>query len=332
MFLRACCGAEMRETWNRTTPVVELSTQDATALFNKNLYVVESIEPTKGGLANTNLRVQFERIELKLLLRLWTRDPKAAGKEFRLMQMMEGVVPVPKVNLFSRNNPVNGYPFMFMEWIDGVRLESILGELYKSDIGHLGQSIGKTLASIHAYRFDQAGFFDEELEVAIPMEMGGAGLLRYTEECLDNPVVSERLGSELASITRNFVKSENHLLDKWTECPCLTHSDFNCSNILVKKSEFWEVAAVLDWEFAFSGTPFFDFGNLLRNPFCAIPGMTDAVEQGYLDGGGTLPPEWKRMSKLTDLTAWLDFLTRENTGPELISDARAQISRTIAEW
>ncbi|MBA3858994.1 MAG: hypothetical protein C0507_18975 [Cyanobacteria bacterium PR.3.49] len=322
----------MRETWNRATPVVELSTQDATALFNKNLYVVESIEPTKGGLANTNLRVQFERLELKLLLRLWTRDPKAAGKEFRLMQMMEGVVPVPKINLFSRNNPVNGYPFMFMEWIDGVRLESILGELYKSDIEHLGQSIGKTLASIHAYRFDQAGFFDEELEVAIPMEMGGAGLLRYTEECLDNPVVSERLGSELAAITRNFVKSENHLLDKWTECPCLTHSDFNCSNILVKKSEFWEVAAVLDWEFAFSGTPFFDFGNLLRNPFGAIPGMTDAVEQGYLDGGGTLPPEWKRMSKLTDLTAWLDFLTRENTGPELISDARAQISRTIAEW
>ncbi len=38
------------------------------------------------------------------------------------------------------------------------------------------------------------------------------------------------------------------------------------------------------------------------------------------------------MSKLTDLTAWLDFLTRESAGAQLISDAQAQISNTIAEW
>lgn len=323
----------MRETWNRATPVIELSKQDVLTLFGKTSLNVDSIEPTTGGLANTNLRIEFESGLQTYLLRLWTRDPKAAGKECRLMQMMEGVVPVAKIIRFSRNNPVNGYPFMFMQWVDGVRLESILNELYQSDVQKLGASIGKTLASIHAYRFDQAGFFDDELEIAAPMEMNGNGLLRYTQECLDNPLVKERLGEELAGITYTFVKSENPLLDTWTESPCLTHSDFNCSNILVRKSDHsWEVAAVLDWEFAFSGTPFFDFGNLLRTPFGTIPGMSNAVERGYLDGGGKLPAQWKRMSKLTDLTAWLDFLTRENAGPELILDARTQIAKTIAEW
>jgi aminoglycoside phosphotransferase (APT) family kinase protein len=327
-------GAGVRDKWNRGTEELQLSPEDIERLLAPHMKVeVTSVEKTFGGLANTNLKLRFAGEEDPFLLRFCVRDPKSVTKEFNLLNLVSMNVPVPRVHHFATNNPATGHPYILMEWIEGERLETILAGLRNEDVQQLGSSIGEALGSVHSYRFDQAGFFNENLEIDDPIEMGGDGLLQYTQKCLSNPTVSERLGIELAEKTYTFVKSESHLLDRWTETPSLTHCDFNCSNILVSMSdEGWKVAAVLDWEFAISATPFFDLGNLLRAPFGAIPGMPDAVEHGYRISGGELPQEWKRMSRLTDLTAWLDFLTRENAGPQLISDARMQITQTIAEW
>jgi aminoglycoside phosphotransferase (APT) family kinase protein len=89
------------------------------------------------------------------------------------------------------------------------------------------------------------------------------------------------------------------------------------------------VTAVLDWEFAFSGSPFFDLGNLLRPPLGDRPGLAAAVAAGYRRAGGQLPEDWRRMSELVDLMAWADFLNRPTTGEDLIRDAHAMITRLI---
>ena len=45
----------------------------------------------------------------------------------------------------------------------------------------------------------------------------------------------------------------------------LVHGDFGAANILVRQVQgAWQVAAVIDWEFAFAGTPLFDLGHFLR--------------------------------------------------------------------
>lgn len=85
------------------------------------------------------------------------------------------------------------------------------------------------------------------------------------------------------------------------------------------------VAAVLDWEFAFSGSPFVDLGNVLRPPRGDDEAFVAAVAEGY----GPLPPEWRRMSRLVDLMAWADFLSRPNPGPALVADARMMIERAV---
>ncbi len=121
--------------------------------------------------------------------------------------------------------------------------------------------------------------------------MGGKGLQSYVNECLRNSIVIERIGAELAERLSGFIEKEVSIFDEWTGLPCLTHCDFNGSNILVNKTAgLWKVAAVLDWEFAFSGTPFFDFGNLLRAPVGALFGIEAAVEKGYKNAGGNLLP------------------------------------------
>ncbi len=325
----------MREGWNRATALIELSNKEVEELLHPLLpgITVTSVEQTKGGLANTNLKIQIAGDEEPLLLRFCIRDPNSVVKEFRLLELVEGVVPVPFLCHFSRDNPVNGHPYILMQWVEGTRLETVVDTLELSEIADLGESLGKTLAGIHSFHFEHQGFFDENLNVGSPLEMGGKGLLSYVRECLSNPIIDQRVDAQLSERILAFLERENSLLDEWVGEPCLTHCDFNGSNILVNKNaDRWQVAAVLDWEFAISGTPFFDFGNLLRAPVGALPGIEDSVEKGYKNGGGELPKEWRKMSKLTDLTAWMEFLTRESAGPQLISDALAQIVKTMDEW
>jgi hypothetical protein len=76
----------------------------------------------------------------------------------------------------------------------------------------------------------------------------------------------------------------------------------------------------------------FDFGNLLRSPHGSVPGFAESVEAGYRSGGGQLPSQWRKMSLLTDLTAWIDFMTRPNPGENLILDAQRVITSTIDNW
>lgn len=323
----------MREGWNRATPVFSLSCAEAEQLLRPAFPSarVLQVEETSGGLANTNLKIYLEN-KPPQLLRFCVRDPNSAAREFRLLSISSDI-PVPHVTTFSQNNPINGYPFIVMDWVDGVRLETIIGSLTHEEIAVLGRSIGKTLSAIHAVRFNQSGFLDENLSVVTPIESGSKGYLSYVNDCLQNNLVISRLGESIERALALFLNRNSEILDEWLGAPCLAHCDFNPSNILVNKNAgFWKVVAVLDWEFALSATPFFDFGNLLRPPFGELPGIEDAISQGYTESGGILPPNWRKISKLTDLTAWLDFLTRETAGPQLISDCNAQIMKTIEQW
>jgi aminoglycoside phosphotransferase (APT) family kinase protein len=76
----------------------------------------------------------------------------------------------------------------------------------------------------------------------------------------------------------------------------LVHADFNPKNLLAaRRGGRWQVTAVLDWEFAFSSSPLFDIGNMLRDRRPA--GFVEAFVDGFRDGGGTLPEDWRRLSR-----------------------------------
>ena len=91
------------------------------------------------------------------------------------------------------------------------------------------------------------------------------------------------------------------------------------------------MAAVLDWEFAFSGSPAFDFGNLLCPPLGDVEAFAAATAAGYRQSGRALPPNWRPVARVADLFAWADFLDRPNLGTAQIDDARKIVGSTIAE-
>jgi aminoglycoside phosphotransferase (APT) family kinase protein len=299
----------MRERWTRGEPTIQLTLEQVAALLPR--HAVLAVAPATGGLANTNLRVDTTTGPVHL--RLWTRDPKQAAKELALRALVAGRVPVPGLLESAPDNPITGHPSAVMEWIDAPRLEQV------TPSPALARDVGRTLAAIHSFTFPRTGFLDGRLDVATPVAVDAKGVRTFLEAMLTgNPHVDQTLTAEVFAA----VDRDGHLLDEWTGPPCLTHSDFNGSNLLVRGDA---VVAVLDWEFAFSGSPFFDLGNLIRPPLGDDEAFVNAVADGY----GPLPPEWRRMSRLVDLMAWADFLSRPNPGAALIADARMMLERAL---
>ena len=90
------------------------------------------------------------------------------------------------------------------------------------------------------------------------------------------------------------------------------------------------VAGVVDWEFAAAVAPAPDFGNLLRRPLGAMPVFVRGVERGYRRAGGMLPDDWRELTRIADLGAWAEFMTRSNASEKLIEDARTTLRETIS--
>lgn len=325
----------MRDRWNRADAILDFEQDQLNQLIAPAFpsSSVDKWQQAEGGLANTNIRLHLSDRRQPILLRLFVRDPEQASKEWNINKLVHRTVPSPEFIYFARQNPFTAHPYILMEWIDAVRMEDVILDLEADAAKQLGHSVGSALAAIHSFKFAQAGFLDTELNIRSPIDLGGAGLIAYAQHCLADGAGGERLGSSLTQRVLDFLNSEAWLLDEWQGQPCLSHSDYGGSNILVnKEADGWTVAAVLDWEFAFSGTPFFDFGNLLRAPHGTVPRFEEAVFEGYQSAGGQLPGQWRKMSLLTDLTAWMEFMTRNDPGDNLISDAQRIICETMDGW
>ncbi len=334
----------MRKDWKRASETLKFTKEDLSALVSEAFPQSEviSFEESPGGLANTNIRLQVSggsKAESKaVLIRFFVRDPKQAAKEWCINKLLQESVPMPEFYYYSKSNPISGHPFILMEYLEAQRMEEVILDLDQESANKLGRSLGSALASIHSFKFAEAGFFDpellpEELKVSNKIETGANGLLTYANQCLIENQAGKRIGDELSKRLLKFLQSEAGLLDEWQEDPSLTHADFGASNLLVEKvNGILKLAAVLDWEFAFSGVKLMDFGNLLRAPFGSIAGFTDALAEGYLKAGGRLPDRWRQMSLLIDLTAWLEFMCRPEPGENLINDAKRVIEATMENW
>jgi aminoglycoside phosphotransferase (APT) family kinase protein len=324
----------VRESWSRPYPAVVLGPDAASPLVRSlpGRPQVLRVTELSGGLANTNLRLDLDG-HPPVVLRLFQRDPTQATKERAIHALAaQRRLPAPRL-LGSGDDPATGLPFALLEWIDGQRLDEAARGLDDAALLPLARSVGAALAAIHAVTFDRSGFLDGSLTVAEPVDAGGAGLIGFLRHVLLDGPGGGLLGRDLSDRLIAFAEREAGLLDRWPGPPCLTHSDFGGTNILVRQGpEGWAVAAVLDWEFAFAGNPFFDFGNLLRPPLGTRPGFADAVAAGYRAAGGDLPPEWRRMAALADLFSWAEFLTRPAVSDAVVATARQRISDTMALW
>jgi aminoglycoside phosphotransferase (APT) family kinase protein len=224
-------------------------------------------------------------------------------------------VPVPRY-LYCGERASNGQTYAVVEWVDGKPLAIAAKRASEQDLQAMGKSVGAVLSAIHAHTFEHAGFLNADLKVT-PFP-GSTSLGAYLEFSFRG-IARERVGDELADAAIAFARRNESRQDVWNHPARLTHFDFGATNILMRSDA--SVAGVVDWEFAASATPAADFGNLLRPPLGKSAAFIRGVETGYRGAGGFLPDDWLELTKLADIAAWTEFLTRPNVSAEVVQDA-----------
>jgi fructokinase len=270
--------------------------------------------PLSGGYRNDNLLLEYSDGG-RLVLRRY-RSGNRAEIEAALARRLDGVVPVPAV---VAADPEGGA--LLLEFASGTPVDVLLATLSDDEAAAVGIAAGRTLAAIGTIRFERAGFFaDGTLR---PEPMGGAAeLTGFVNDCLGRLAPGWGLTRSEQNGLRALAVDWAPLVRAIADGGRLVHADFNPKNLLAERThDGWRIT-VLDWEFAFSGSPLADLGNVLRF------GET-AFTNGVLAGFGPLPACWRETARALDLFSVAEFLTRAPREP-IAGDIRAAIRRMVA--
>lgn len=295
-------------------------------------YSPAAFQLLSGGVCNRVYRVTLEGLCDAFVVRLYDRDPGACAKEVALHSLITARVPVPEIVHAEPEGDGETSPYMVMRWVDGVTYRELKRSGTAGEIAAAAACMGATLARIGSFSFAKPGRIGAGLEVGSPLVEGPDPTPRFIEQCLESPVLARRMDGPLRAHVRDFAwRWAPQLAALDSECR-LVHSDFGSPNVILHRPEgCWQVAAVLDWEFAFSGAPLCDVAHALRYERWDAPRMEPYFSDAFCSEGGELPEDWRALGRAVDLTALCECLTRTAFPDELVGEIVELIAATLKE-
>jgi aminoglycoside phosphotransferase (APT) family kinase protein len=295
------------------------------AIFSRALpgHTLSAAEPLAGGLSNTLYRLRAEDLSDSFVLRVYTRDPAACRKEIDLHRLVRGTVPVPEI-VYA--DPDGAPPHVVMRWVEGRTFRDVKHSPDAEAVTECARAIGETLAGIGRFRFPRPGAIAPGLEIGEPFP----SVADFVEQCLQSPVTQERLTADTRDRVRAYVRRWTPRLREFDSESTLVHSDFGSPNLVMRcDGGRWQVAAVLDWEFAFSGPALCDVGHMMRYERRESRRLEPHFSRGYRDAGGVLPEDWFELGRAMDLTALLEFLTRPGLPTSITPEILGLVEATV---
>jgi aminoglycoside phosphotransferase (APT) family kinase protein len=274
---------------------------------------VVAAAPLAGGYANENILVTTARDRYVLRRYRRSRGPDAArtcAVEAALAARLTArAVPVAEVIAADPAGSAAGEPLLLARYVPGILVSQAITDR-RGPARDLGEAAGRALAAIGSVTFERGGVFTGP--DLVPSAAGLPPVLpEFVETCLRAGHAATALFPAELGRLRALAAAAAPLAAPAAAARQLVHSDYNGKNLLAVASRGrWSVSAVLDWEFAFSGSPLTDIGNMLRFRDEQPPGFGDGFIGGYQDAGGPLPPDWREVSEALDLYALADLLTR----------------------
>lgn len=250
------------------------------------------------------------------------RDEAAPEIDAAVLRLVRGLVPVPDVLEVRRGVTAAGLPGLLVtSFLPGERGDLVLPSLDDGDAAALGRRLGALVADLSGMPTLTAGpFVDAELTIGdFGMPDGLPGFVADHADALGwEPDLLGRLEA---------VAEEAQALLDGVGRTCLVHSDANPKNVLIDPGTL-SVTGLLDWEFAHSGCPVSDLGNMLR--FDRKPAFADAVLAAYCERRGTDPGETLELARAADLWALVDLAARRGQNPvaDRAHEHLAAIART----
>ena len=293
-------------------------------------YTVTEIQPFSDGLRNANFKLRVDSASEPLVLRLYEHDASLCQKELDLMRLVAKSVPVPEVIHAEPRGLDDCPPFMLMRYVEGITFRELKRGRDCDAIGQAAFSAGETLAAINRNIFTKPGWLAPGPAVTAPLLEGPHPLPRFIDSSLSPSNLRLRMPADLRDRTHAMVWAWAPKLAGLEGETRLVHGDFNKRNLIVRRrAGRWSVAAVLDWEFAISGSPLNDIGNFLRYEPASRPLFEPHFSSGYLHAGGNLPDGWRRLARLVDLTALCESLTRGQLPDTIIAELIELLRATV---
>ena len=278
---------------------------------------VKDLQVLSGGLINTNIRVDFEANYEPVVIRLYRNGAEVCRKELALHDLLCRTIRVPRA-LHAEPDGIEDSPaFLITEYVSGSTFQELKKTKDLKAIQQASYSVGATLGAIGRFKFEKPGHLEAEghaaaLTVGEKVIEGPDQIARLMDMFLASTNCERRAGPKLIQRLHDYAWSWSSRIPDLEEAPCLVHNDFGNRNILVRQENGkWVVAAVLDWEFAFSGSPLLDVGHFLRYERRSAPLREPHFSQGFVEHGGQLPDNWREIARVIDLSGLIECLTHD---------------------
>lgn len=308
----------------RSIQNIHLDSQQLLALIRRafpDCYRLDDYHILSGGALNTTYQFRIGNDEF--VLRLYARDRAHCKMEKEIHALIDGKVSTPKLIYADENHQL--VPYAIFEFIQGKHLT----EVSQDDKQLLSYELGSVLASIHGFKFQQAGLFGDGVVISKPFKMGSSPYFEEAFSVLSHgKYVRERLGNQLADNMLTFMQKNKEFFPTVKNNICLTHSDFKPVNLLCHADK---KVFVLDWEFAHAGIGILDFAILLRHRD-QFPLDLNSLKLGYTSSGGILPDEWFRSALITDFVNITQLLDLPPERPKLFFQLKNTVQATIEQW
>lgn len=292
--------------WEKTNSHFKISDALIYKIVKSSLPEVqlESHEIIEGGCANLNIKLNLNDGHIKLL-RIYIRDHEAAYREQAISQLIQHAVPVPSIKTIDQ---MDGHCFVISEFKSGITLRDLLLSNQVYSLKDIMCQVGELLSRLAKFTFSSPGFFDRKLNVTELLT--NHECIASSKNCLKKKAALNALSPELIASIDQTLDQCSYLLDQ-AEGNQLVHADFDPANILVIQTNgHWTVSAILDWEFAFSGSVLWDVASMLRYAHR----MPEAFETSFIhsltSNGVNLPSNWKVIIQFLNMISLLDCLNR----------------------
>jgi aminoglycoside phosphotransferase (APT) family kinase protein len=315
-------------------PDPELAQAAATVVSHALGWRPDGVVRLAGGFSNAVVRADAGGGPPPVVVRFPGLGAPAVRRETLLAERLAGTVPVPEVLFADPDDNVAGRPCLITAWADGCAASEVLAEGGAGDGFQLGLALGATLGAVGRLQFARGGLLDERLEPScdawfVDTAAETVGFMRVWLE--PGGDVRPALGPEAADAWLSRIAEAAPALRAVDGARSLVHSDYNPKNLMVRRgSRGWQVTAVLDWEYAFAGSPLADAGNLLRFADTYPPRFAAGVEEGLMSAGVDLAPDWRMIAGLLDCVAQADLIARRGPDDALGRRVRDLVLRRLA--
>ena len=283
-----------------------------------------------GGLINTNIKIEFSSHKSPVVLRLYKGDAAVCLKETAILHLVRETIPVPAVFHVEPYGVGSSGPFCILEFVNGKTFQQLKRSNDLPAINQAAASVGEILARIGTYQFSKPGRLENDLTVGDAYVEGPDPVPHLTDLFLQSEHLQRRLDSSFQRKLHDFIWSWAVPLRTLDHDRHLVHSDFGNRNILVDcMNGRWQVTAVLDWEFAFSGSPLLDVGHFLRYETRHTPLREPHFSRAFVESGGSLPDDWRRLAQVVDLTGLVECLTHDRLPDDVVSEILQLINSTL---